>query len=76
MDSKLSKSYSKYASEPVVFIMKNNIPFAEGCIIKYVCRWKGNNNLEDLRKAKHYIDMLISDYVSDDSYLEKKKHVQ
>lgn len=29
-------------------------------VIKYVCRWKKKNGLEDLKKAKWYIDHLIN----------------
>ena len=28
-------------------------------IIKYICRWKKKNGLEDLKKAKWYLDHLI-----------------
>ena len=38
---------------------KNNISFAEGNIIKYVVRWKQKNGVEDLKKAKVYLDKLI-----------------
>ena len=51
-----------YASMPIQaseFINKNNIPFAEGNAIKYLCRHKQKNQKEDLLKAKHYIDMAI-----------------
>lgn len=51
--------YSKYAIQPTEFIHKNNIPFIEGNIIKYVVRHKDKNGIEDLKKAKHYIDLLI-----------------
>lgn len=30
-----------------------------GNIIKYICRWKGKNGLEDLNKAKWYLEHLI-----------------
>ena len=30
-----------------------------GNVIKYICRWKGKNGLEDLNKAKWYIEHLI-----------------
>ena len=33
------KHYSKFAIQPTEFIYKNNIPFIEGCAIKYLCRW-------------------------------------
>lgn len=54
------KHYKHYVIQPVEFIKANNIPFIEGNIIKYVCRWKSKNGLEDLLKARHYIDLLIS----------------
>ena len=30
-----------------------------GNVIKYICRWKGKNGLEDLNKAKWYLEHLI-----------------
>lgn len=30
-----------------------------GNVIKYVCRWKRKNGLEDLKKARQYLDWLI-----------------
>jgi hypothetical protein len=58
--------YKSFVIQPVEFIHKNNIPFIEGNIIKYVLRHKSKNGIEDLKKAKHYIDLLIeSDYLPD-----------
>lgn len=51
--------YKKMPIQPVEFAYANNIPFIEGCIIKYVCRWKDKGGIEDLRKAKHFLDILI-----------------
>lgn len=51
--------YGNYAIKPIDFIVNNNIPFAEGCIIKYVVRWKQKNGIEDLKKAKVYLNKLI-----------------
>lgn len=51
--------YKKMPIQPVEFVHANGIPFIEGCVIKYVCRWRGKGGLEDLRKAKHFIDILI-----------------
>ena len=31
-----------------------------GNIIKYICRWKGKNGLQDLKKAKWYLEHLIN----------------
>ncbi len=45
--------------QPTEFIHKNGIPFIEGNIIKYIIRHKSKNGLEDLKKAKHYLDLLM-----------------
>ena len=50
--------YSKYLIQPIEFITKNNIPFIEGCIIKYIIRWRDKNGIEDLDKCIHYIELL------------------
>ena len=34
------------------------LDFFEGNIIKYVTRWRHKNGIEDLYKAKHYLDRL------------------
>ena len=51
--------YKKYKIQPVEFIIKNNIGFVEGNIIKYVLRFKDKGGIADLEKAKHYIELLI-----------------
>lgn len=51
--------YAKYKIQPTEFIYKNNVPFIEGNIIKYVMRHRDKNGIEDLKKARHYIDLLI-----------------
>ncbi len=52
--------YKEMAVQPVEFIQMNNIPYIEGNVIKYVCRWKKKNGIEDLKKAKHYLELLIA----------------
>jgi len=49
----------------VEFVYANNIPSIEGAVIKYMLRWKKKNGVEDLKKAIHYIQLLIE--------LEEKK---
>lgn len=51
--------YRKYAIQPVEFIERNNLSFCQGNIVKYVCRYKDKNGIQDLLKARHYIDILI-----------------
>lgn len=52
--------YKNMTIQPVDFIVGNNIPFIEGNIIKYVCRWKNKGGVDDLEKARHYLEILIS----------------
>tara|TARA_Y100000034_G_scaffold98409_1_gene120529 strand:+ start:121 stop:393 length:273 start_codon:yes stop_codon:yes gene_type:complete len=51
--------YLKYSIEPLEFIFQNDIPFAEATIIKYLVRWRDKNGVEDLKKARVYLDRLI-----------------
>jgi len=51
--------YLKFKIQPSEFANKNNLPFAEGNAIKYICRHKYKGKKDDLKKAKHYIDMII-----------------
>jgi hypothetical protein len=51
--------YLKYKISPVEFIIKNNIGFVEGNILKYILRFKEKGGVQDLEKAKHYIELLI-----------------
>ena len=51
--------YRHFAIQPTEYIMKNNLGFAEGNAIKYITRYKVKGGIEDLQKAKHYIDLLI-----------------
>jgi len=55
--------YKKMKIEPVEYIAKNGIGFLEGNIIKYVSRYKSKGGLEDLKKAKHYLDLLINEEI-------------
>jgi len=51
--------YSKLAIQPVTYINANGLSYLQGNVIKYVTRYKDKNGLQDLEKAKHYINMLI-----------------
>ena len=51
--------YSKLAIQPVTYINANGLSYLQGNVIKYVTRYKDKNGVEDLEKAKHYIDLLI-----------------
>ena len=51
--------YKSMEIQPVDFIHANGIPYLEGNVIKYVCRHLNKGGVEDLRKAKHYIDLVL-----------------
>ena len=51
--------YKDKAIQPVQYIHANGIGYCEGNVIKYVSRWREKNGLQDLLKARHYIDLLI-----------------
>lgn len=43
---------------------KDCTPFEAYCagnVIKYICRWKHKNGIEDLKKARAYLDMMIDE---------------
>ncbi len=54
--------YKSMVIQPSEFINRNNIPFAEGNAIKYLCRFgkKDGRNRKDLLKAIHYIVLLMN----------------
>lgn len=54
--------YRQGGVQPIEFITSNNIEFREANIIKYVFRHSNKNGVEDLKKAQHYLNMLIGDY--------------
>lgn len=51
--------YKNLPIQPIEFILANNLSFIEGNIIKYLVRWKCKNGVEDLKKAAHYLELLI-----------------
>lgn len=51
--------YKKLKIQPVEYIHANGIGFAEGSAIKYLTRWRDKGGIEDLKKARHFIDLLI-----------------
>lgn len=44
-----------------------------GNIIKYICRWKHKNGLQDLEKAKWYLDHLIEHISKTNNVFENRK---
>lgn len=51
--------YKDKAIQPWDYITGNGLAYLEGCIVKYISRHREKGGLEDLHKAKHYLDKLI-----------------
>lgn len=54
--------YNKNKIQPIDYILANEMDFITGNIIKYVTRYKHKNGVEDLKKAQHYLEILIKQY--------------
>jgi hypothetical protein len=51
--------YKGKSIQPWDYIAANNLGYFEGNIIKYVSRWRDKGGVDDLKKARHYLDKLI-----------------
>ena len=47
------KHYTNGTIDVLDFILDQNLPYLEGNIIKYICRHKMKNGLEDVKKAEN-----------------------
>jgi len=54
--------YQKHKIQPWDIIDEYDLDFYEWNLIKYVLRHRDKNWLEDLKKAKHYLEKIINDY--------------
>lgn len=51
--------YSQWKMEPIEFIAINDLPWWLANVIKYTMRFNMKDGLQDLRKARSYLDMKI-----------------
>ena len=54
--------YDNSGIDVIDFCQAKNLDFMQGNVIKYVFRYKNKNGLEDLEKAKEYIDRMIENF--------------
>lgn len=59
LDKQVNGDHYKKAIQPIIYIHTNNLGFCEGNVVKYVTRWKEKGGVDDLKKAIHYIELLI-----------------
>jgi hypothetical protein len=66
--------YKTMKIQPSKFINDNKLLFAEGNAIKYICRHAHKGGREDLKKAIHYIEMIIERDYAEENPMEKKNY--
>ena len=57
--------YRRGKIEVADFIADQKLSYFEGNVVKYLCRYKYKNKLEDLKKAQWYMNKLIALYEED-----------
>ena len=51
--------YKDCVIQPVDYIVKNNLDFLEGNVVKYITRHKTKNGIEDIRKVIHDAELIL-----------------
>ena len=59
--------YKDKGIQPIVYIHANNLGFCAGNVVKYVTRYKEKNGAADIRKAIHYLELLLELEYKDDA---------
>lgn len=59
--------YQGNAIQPIEYILANGLDFCQGNVIKLVTRFRVKGGIEDLEKAKHYIDFMITQMIAEET---------
>lgn len=51
--------YKEFAIQPAEFIHRNGLGFLAGNVIKYTCRHTKKGGAEDIKKAIHYLQLIL-----------------
>lgn len=52
--------YKTMKIQPLEYALQNDLGICEHAVIKYVSRYKLKGGIQDLEKARHYINILIA----------------
>lgn len=52
-------SHYQLPIQPIEYILANGLGYCEANVVKYVSRWRNKGGIQDLKKAIHYLEMLI-----------------
>lgn len=63
-DSALNKQeggghYKGLKIQPIEYIHANGLSYFQGNVVKYVSRYKDKNGVEDIKKAIHYLELIL-----------------
>ena len=77
-DVKNLAHYTIFKLQPIEFFRANKgvLDFMQMCAIKYICRYQYKNGLEDLLKARNYIDMMIEDWNKEHPPIQSHEQVE
>ena len=64
--TQIAGSHYQRAIQPWDIISEWELDFWEGNVLKYLLRWKHKDGVQDLQKAKHYLEYLIERELNDD----------
>jgi len=67
-DYQVGGTHYKTTYEHWDWVEDNGMGYLEGVASKYLCRWKGKNGLEDLKKARHYTMKTIQRFIDTGRY--------
>ena len=65
--------YQKFKIQPSKFVIENELLYPEGCVIKYILRHRLKGKKEDLKKAIHFIEMIIERDYGEEPKKEESK---
>lgn len=66
LDTQVGGTHYQLPIQPVEYCQRNQLNYCESNVVKYVTRHNAKNGVEDLKKARHYIDLLIALEYSDE----------
>lgn len=71
--------YKNMKFQPIQLITSLKCSFIQGCIIKYITRYKYKNGTEDIKKCIHYAQLAIElnnrKYCDHDALFQIKKYI-
>lgn len=60
-------SHHQLPIQPIEYILANGLGYCEANVVKYVSRWRNKGGIQDIKKAIHYLEMLIEQEEKDES---------